>query len=214
MKLNLLPSPSNFVVTSVSRAIAVSIIATQIMQTQIVKAQTVSPETVNPQTTKTQPTLQSVPTIDWNDRLSRFEQSELNQDQVYSFNCLAAPDEQIHTPVWGTNLYTINSGLCQAAVHQGMITTDGGLINIQLLSTNADYQGSDRFGISSLDYSRSSAGFKFIGTPVAFESDLPAESKDEQNQQRRPSQIERTVGNGVRRGIERTISDSIRDIFR
>ena len=194
MKLNLSQSSPKIKFISLSSAIALSIIA--------------------PQLVNAQPKLRSVPTIDWSDRLSSFEQNALNTSQVYSFNCLASPAEQVNTPVWGTDLYTINSGLCQAAVHQGMITSDGGLINIELLARSSDYQGSDRFGISSQDYNRSSDGFRFIGNPIAFESELPEDNQQSQNEKRRPSQVERTIGNGVRRGVERTISDSIRGIFR
>ena len=199
MKLNLSPSSPQILLSCLPGAIALSILV---------------PSVITPQLVKAQPQLNSVPTINWNDRLSSFEQNALNTDRVYSFNCIAAPEKQVHTPVWGTDLYTINSGLCQAAVHQGMITHNGGLINIQLLRANADYQGSDRFGISSLNYNRPSEGFKFIGNPVALETESPQDPQQNQGNSRRPSQIERTVGNGVKRGIERTISDSIRDIFR
>jgi len=199
MKLNLSQSSPNIILKSLSGAIALSIIALPIINAQSVNAQ---------------PQLHSVPTISWSDRLSSFERNALNTDQVYSFNCIEAPEKQVHTPVWGTDLYTINSGLCQAAVHQGMITNNGGLINIKLLTENSGYQGSDRFGISSLNYNRQSDGFKFIGTPIAIETELQEDNQQKQDSNRRPSQIERTVGNGVRRGIERTISDSIRDIFR
>lgn len=199
MKLHLSPSSPHIIFSYLPGAIALSLIVPQI---------------INPQLVNAQPQLHSVPTINWSDRLNSFERNALNTDQVYSFNCIAAPERQIYTPVWGTDLYTINSGLCQAAVHQGMISQNGGLINIQLLTENSDYQGSDRFGISSLDYNRPSDGFKFIGTPIAFETELPEDSQQKQEDKKRPSQIERAVGNGVRRGIERTISDSIRDIFR
>lgn len=199
MKLNLSPSSPHILLSCLPGAIALSIIV---------------PSVISPQLVNAQPQIHSVPTINWNNRLSSFEGNALNTDRVYSFNCIAAPEQQIYTPVWGTDLYTINSGLCQAAVHQGMITHSGGLINIQVLRENSDYQGSDRFGISSLNYNRPSDGFKFIGNPIALETESPQDDRQTPNDSRRPSQIEKTVGNGVRRGIERTISDSIRDIFR
>lgn len=199
MKLNLSKSSSKIIFSYLCGVIALSGIVPQIINPKLVNAQS---------------QLYSVPTIDWSDRLSSFEQEDLNTEQVYSFNCTEAPERQVYTPVWGTDLYTINSGLCQAAVHQGIITNSGGLINIKLLTANSDYQGSDRFGISSLDYNRPSDGFQFIGNPIASETNLPEDNQQQQKGDRRPSQIERTVGNGVRRGIERTISDSIRDIFR
>ena len=56
--------------------------------------------------------------------------------------------------------------------------------------------------------------FRFIGNPIAITGDETLDEEAQTQSRRRPNAVERTVGNGVRRGIERTISDSIRDIFR
>ena len=168
-----------------------------------------SAKTVNAQTK-----LNSVPEIGWSIRLTSFELDRQNLGQVFTFRCPTAPESSIYSPVWGTDTYTLNSGLCNAAVHAGMITRDGGLINIELTAGESNYQGSDRFGVSSKNHAPEDRSFRFIGNPIAIESDEANHDSAENKPPRQPSTIERTVGNGVRRGIERTISDSIRDIFR
>ena len=166
-------------------------------------------KTVNAQTK-----LQSVPEIGWSTQLSSFELDSQDEGQVFTFRCPTAPQTQVYAPVWGTNVYTLNSRLCQAAVHSGMITFDGGLINVELISGESNYQGSTRFGVKSKSYEGEVDSFRFIGNPIALDSDETNDEEAQTQSRRRPSAIERTVGNGVRRGIERTIEDSIRDIFR
>lgn len=160
--------------------------------------------------------LQSVPEITWETRLSSFDLDRQAQGRVFTFSCPTVSSRDILAPVWGTDLYTVNSGLCNSALHAGMITTDGGLINVELNQESAFYAGSDRFGVVSRDYQREIPSMRFIGNPVAVEEDLDYRDRTEAKpaQNRRPSRAERIVGNGVRRGIEGVISDSIRDIFR
>ena len=166
-------------------------------------------KTVNAQTK-----LHSVPEIGWSTRLSSFELNSQYKGQVFTFRCPTVPQTQVYAPVWGTDIYILNSGLCQAAVHAGMITFDGGLINVELISGESTYQGSTRFGVKSNSYEGEIDSFRFIGNPIAVDSDEANDEEAQTQSHRRPSTIERTVGNGVRRGIERTIEDSIRDIFR
>ncbi|VEP18144.1 putative LCCL domain protein [Hyella patelloides LEGE 07179] len=166
-------------------------------------------------TVNAQAKLSSVPEIGWSTRLSSFELNNQGEAQVFTFSCPTAPSTQVYAPVWGTDTYTMNSGLCKAAVHAGMITKDGGLINVELTAVESAYQGSDRFGVSSRSHEGKIDSIKFLGNPVALDFREESNNEDAQTKpHRRPSAIERTVGNGVRRGIERTISDSIRDIFR
>ena len=166
--------------------------------------------TVNAQTR-----LSSVPEINWDTRLSSFELDSQNEGQVFTFICPVAPSTEIYTPVWGTDTYTVNSGLCKAAVHAAMITREGGSINVKLTAKESVYHHSDRYGDKSQGYEREITSMRFLGNPIAI--DFREESEREETRtkpRRRPSSIERTIKNGVRRGIERTISDSIRDIFR
>ena len=166
------------------------------------------------QTANAQTNLHSVPEISWDTRLNSFESQKQHEGQIFTFQCPAAPKNQFYAPVWGTDIYTFNSGLCQAAVHGGMITQDGGLINVEIVAGESVYQGSERFGVTSKNYEGEVDSFRFIGNPITLDSNDPHNEDAQNSSRRRPNSIERAVGNGVRRGIERTISDSIRDIFR
>ena len=118
---------------------------------------------------------------------------------MFTFNCPLAPSNQVNAPIWGTDIYTLNSGLCTAAVHAGIITTDGGLIDVELNPAESIYQGSDRFGINSNNYQREINSIRFIGQPVAIERNQePNNAASSNRDRRRPSSVERTVGNGVR----------------
>lgn len=178
------------------------IFTTELLSSKIVNAQT---------------KLNSVPEIGWSTRLSSFELETEDFGKIFTFRCSPAPSNPITATVWGTDIYTVHSGICQSGVHAGMITKDGGFINVELTPGELDYQSSDRFGVKSKSYERQIDGMKFVGNPIAQDMREESNVEDAKNKhkpRRRPSGIERAVGNGVRRGIERTISDSIRDIFR
>ena len=55
--------------------------------------------------------------------------------------------------VWGTDTYTIDSSICNAAVHAGKLTIEnGGSVTIELRPGESAYKGSTRNGIKTLDY--------------------------------------------------------------
>lgn len=200
--MKLLLSPQTIILSFMG--IALGLAGTTVSATGLFEVKTVNAQTK----------LHSVPEIGWSTRLSSFELDSEDEGQVFTFSCPTTSPSQVYAPVWGTDLYTLNSRLCQAAVHAGMITFDGGLINVELISGESTYQGSTRFGVKSKSYQGEVDSFRFIGNPIALERDEANDEEAQTQSRRRPSAIERTVGNGVRRGIERTIEDSIRDIFR
>jgi LCCL domain len=55
-------------------------------------------------------------------------------------------------PVWGTDLYTDDSGVCAAAIHAGRLGPQGGLVLVTWLAGQPTYIGSARNGIRSADY--------------------------------------------------------------
>jgi hypothetical protein len=54
--------------------------------------------------------------------------------------------------LWGTDVYTADSGICRAAIHAGMITDGGGMVVVVLDAGRPAYRGSVRYGITSSDY--------------------------------------------------------------
>jgi hypothetical protein len=54
--------------------------------------------------------------------------------------------------LWGTDVYTADSGICRAAIHAGLISPAGGVVAIRLEPGRPAYRGSTRNGVQSSDY--------------------------------------------------------------
>ena len=84
--------------------------------------------------------------IGWSSRLTSMGlDKKKNADQKYKFECQSAPEDLIHAPIWGTRVYTSNSGICSAAVHSGMVDPEeGGIIIVKLVNGRNFYTGSKK----------------------------------------------------------------------
>lgn len=70
--------------------------------------------------------------------------------KTYKFKCPANGKEGT---VWGTDIYTIDSSICNAAVHAGEFAIEsGGSVTIELRPGESAYKGSTRNGIKTNDY--------------------------------------------------------------
>jgi len=70
--------------------------------------------------------------------------------KTFKFKCPAGGKE---SAVWGTDIYTLDSSVCNAAVHAGKLTSEsGGPVTIELRPGESTYKGSMRNGITSNDY--------------------------------------------------------------
>ena len=54
--------------------------------------------------------------------------------------------------VWGSDAYTIDSSVCAAAVHAGLIGDDGGEVGVSIEPGRPAYRGSTRNGVQSYDH--------------------------------------------------------------
>ena len=64
--------------------------------------------------------------------------------------------------MWGTNVYTDDSSVCTAAVHQGLIgLDDGGTVTIEILDGQAEYVGSQANGVTTRSYGSWGGSFSF-----------------------------------------------------
>lgn len=153
-----------------------------------------------------------VPEIGWKSRLSSLGlDREENIGQNYTFYCQSATEDLIHSPIWGTGIYTANSGICSAAIHAGMITTEGGMVTVELRSGQPFYTGSLHNDLLSKDHAGTDIAFMFVGEPIVEDS---ATVNLSQPERRNTSGVSRVVKNGIQRGVERSIEEAIRDIFR
>jgi hypothetical protein len=148
--------------------------------------------------------------IGWDSRFTTMGLDKIeNIGKTYDFYCQTAPKDLIHAPVWGTDVYTINSGICSTAVHSGMIAESGGTISIELLKGQEFYSGSTKNNIQSEDHIGTELSYTFIGEPLADNL-----NSQQDNQSRGGSGIERVMVQTVQRGVERSIERAIIDLFK
>ena len=152
-----------------------------------------------------------VPEIGWSSRLSSMGLDKVdNIGKTYEFYCQPAAKDFRHAPIWGTNIYTVNSGICSTAVHSGALVPEaGGIVTLELLEGREFYTGSNKNDVESKDYRSTSLSFTLIGEATQRQQSFNRSDK----QQRSPSTIERVVVNGVQRGVERTLEKAIEDLF-
>ncbi|WP_292760568.1 LCCL domain-containing protein [Nostoc sp. NOS(2021)] len=103
--------------------------------------------------------LASVPQITWSDNASNLR-GQLNQDFVF----ICPPNGSIYK-VWGTDVYTDDSSICNAAVHAGLITTrNGGQVTIRIRPGAGFYYGTTRNGVNSRNYGSWGGSFILLGS--------------------------------------------------
>lgn len=72
--------------------------------------------------------------------------------------------------VWGSDTYTKDSSLCNAAVHAGVISRQfGGNVRVRIKSGLPLYLGSLRNGVESLSYGNYSVSFSFVNPATGAE---------------------------------------------
>jgi hypothetical protein len=105
--------------------------------------------------------------ITWNERPSNLIGKV---DQNFTYVC--SSNGTINT-IWGTDIYTIDSSTCSAAVHAGIINAkDGGKVQIRIRSGEKFYNGTTRNGVVSSRRDSSKGSFTFLdatGTPLSKE---------------------------------------------
>jgi hypothetical protein len=66
--------------------------------------------------------------------------------------------------VFGTDTYTQNSSICSAAVHSGKYKTEGGAaVEIVMKAGAEKYVGSEKNGVTSMDFGKYDASFTVKG---------------------------------------------------
>jgi hypothetical protein len=100
----------------------------------------------------------NVRTIEWGH--SAFQLGLRGRNGVrFVFNCLAATGT---APVWGTDNYTDDSAICEAGVHAGVLSRNGGTVEIEISPDQGSYKGSSRHGVNSHEYGPWHGSFHFI----------------------------------------------------
>ena len=111
-----------------------------------------------------------LPEIGWSSRLTSLGIDKAkNVGKTYDFFCQPATEDLIHAPIWGTNVYTSNSGICSTAVHSGMISEEGGIVSIEVLKGQEFYTGSTKNKVDSKDHIGTNFSYTFVGEVLANE---------------------------------------------
>lgn len=77
--------------------------------------------------------------------------------KTFKIKCPAGGEE---SAVWGTDIYTLDSSICNAAVHAGKLRREsGGSVTIELRPGESAYKGSTRNGIKTNDYGQYGSSF-------------------------------------------------------
>jgi len=74
------------------------------------------------------------------------------QGQGAPVTCLCSAQQAGVGTVWGTGLYTTDSGICRAAVHAGVMRPEGGGITVTPAPGMPAYIGSTANGVESANY--------------------------------------------------------------
>jgi hypothetical protein len=76
--------------------------------------------------------------------------------------------------LWGTEVYTGDSPVCEAAVHAGAIPATGGTVTVRLEPGLAAYRGSTRYGIKSNDYGSYDVSYAVVGAVAPAAGSAPS----------------------------------------
>ncbi|WP_421792609.1 LCCL domain-containing protein [Hyphobacterium sp.] len=82
-------------------------------------------------------------------------------NEVFAYFCPPRGSTR-HAVVWGTDIYTDDSGICSAAVHAGFLTDAGGSVWIQILGRQERYTGSPRNGVTTSNYGGWGGSYRFV----------------------------------------------------
>ncbi|WP_193369451.1 LCCL domain-containing protein [Pelagibius marinus] len=113
-----------------------------------------------------------VPELEWNTPLKHFQMdSDKFVGQRFTAKCPPRSLRDEDEAIQGTDAYPSTNPICVAALHAGEITTDGGLITLQLNPGLESYQGSERNGIASADLPGTKRSIVFVNAKTAAAAD-------------------------------------------
>ncbi len=77
------------------------------------------------------------------------------------YSCSCPPMSEAYGSVWGTEVFTLDSDICMAALHAGAIGIDGGDVTAFAMPGQDGYLGSMANGVPSSDWGAYDASFMF-----------------------------------------------------
>ncbi len=71
--------------------------------------------------------------------------------------------------VYGSNPYTCDSGVCKAALHHGIIKSEGGFVKVILIGRLSSFQGTSMNGITSLEWKQPMDAVRLENSDIPFD---------------------------------------------
>ena len=99
--------------------------------------------------------------VAWEKTMSDFAEVSAAVGTVVTGTCPAATPADFGS-VWGTTVYTDDSSVCTAALHDGRITLEGGAFTAEILAGQEAYLGSTANGVTSEDWDAWPRSFTFL----------------------------------------------------
>jgi hypothetical protein len=96
-----------------------------------------------------------------------------NPDLTTPYTCVCGAEATRAGVVWGSDFYTEDSSLCQAAVHAGAIPRSGGQVTVEHAEGRDLYVGTSRHGVRSSDYGQYPRSIRFAGMAAPPEGPGP-----------------------------------------
>nr|XP_039262349.1 uncharacterized protein LOC120338417 isoform X2 [Styela clava] len=87
-----------------------------------------------------------------------------HQGQSFEIHCPAGCDAFTNR-LWGTTVYTDDSYICAAAIHEGKLTVDGGYVKVWKSGSRSAYSSTTKNGITSKSYGYWRGSFHFTDSP-------------------------------------------------
>ncbi len=107
-------------------------------------------EATSPQVEKPTPNnedSEDITPIAWDTTAAGFKS---DAGQIYKFRC---PEQGVEGTIWGSDVYTLDSSICTAAVHAGLFSlADGGVVTVEFRPGRLTYGSTVRNGITSKTY--------------------------------------------------------------
>lgn len=91
-----------------------------------------------------------------------FNATQLQGDPGAMFQVACPAGCEASGGLWGTDVYTADSGICRAGIHAGAISPAGGVVVVQIQPGRPAYRGSPRYNVSSSDYGSYNRSFAVI----------------------------------------------------
>jgi hypothetical protein len=90
-----------------------------------------------------------------------------------ALECACAP-VQLSGSVWGSDIYTFDSSVCQAARHAGVVTEHGGQVTVFVAGRCASFDGTTRNGVTTSKWGLFDNTFTFrFPLPACADGSLP-----------------------------------------